>query len=178
MKTSRFKQVYNKNASQLHQKVGNALKDTSSPFRNYKIYQEYPVNKINPNYPCSAHRFDWVILDLKIVIECHGQQHFKIASFGGISKEEAVDKLDDQKVRDRNKMNAAIEVGFTYIEIPYKDLDCVTPRYIYQKYRDCFNPESVSIVKTTTTDYHQEQLDRAREYRQQQYRRAKQLKKK
>ena len=66
---------YRKNASELHRAIGNILLSKEGPFSLYKIHQEYPVHKINPNFKSKRHKFDWVILDLSVVIEGHGQQH-------------------------------------------------------------------------------------------------------
>lgn len=108
--------------SKLHLLIGKLLKQNI--FSNYRILEEYPVVKVNPLYKNTSHRFDWVILDLKVIIECHGKQHYSPVNFGGISNELAIERLSSQKVRDQNKAQAAINAGYTYLEIPYfyKDL--------------------------------------------------------
>lgn len=118
MKDSRFKYGYRKNASKLHKTIGEILR-THESFKNYNSFQEYPVNKVNKNYQYSDHHFDWVIPTLKIVIECHGKQHYEAVNFGGMSNEDAVSAHTDTVYRDKLKKTAAQKAGYTYIEIPY-----------------------------------------------------------
>jgi len=134
MKTKRFQYSYKENASRLHKKIGEVLRNKNSVFAPFKIYQEYPVSKINTSYKNNRHKFDWVILDLFIVIEGMGEQHTKPSTFGGISKEQAEENFIDQKYRDTVKMDAAIEAGFTYLSIPYTDLDNINDNYILDLY--------------------------------------------
>jgi len=137
MKHQRFQYKYRENASKLHKKIGEALR--SGIFSNYKIYQEYPVSKILPSANNSYH-FDWVILDLQLVIEGMGIQHYICSSFSsGQSNEEIIDTFYNQKYRDNEKMEAAIAAGFTYIEIPYNDIDKISPAYILNKYWEARN---------------------------------------
>lgn len=124
---------FQKNASLLHKKVGETL--SSSPlFQIFKIYQEYPVYKINNLYKNRLHKFDWVVMDIFMVIECQGEQHTKPVRFGGISSIEADNNLVTQKHRDLTKYDAAITAGFTYIEIPYYEYDIIDDNYIYNLY--------------------------------------------
>lgn len=173
MKDSRFKTAYRSNSSKLHKKIGDCLRAEGSPFACYNIYQEYPVNKVNPKYSNGAHKFDWVVLSLKLVIEGHGAQHYQAVQFGGIDNEEAQDRLLCQRVRDRQKAQACVDAGFTYVEIPYTDVEILTPAYLYAQYREHFNDATVEEEEKVETDYQQKLKERARQYRQQQYRRAK-----
>ena len=99
MKTSRFKYGYRRSASKLHKKTGDLLREM---FPSMRIYQEYPVNKINSSYNTGRHKFDWVILDLKAVIECHGAQHYQVCTFGG-DQDKAIDQFRDIQYRDKKK---------------------------------------------------------------------------
>jgi len=115
-KASRFRYSYRSNASKLHKAVGEVLR-TDPLLKCYKAYQEYPVNRINPDYPNGSHKFDWCIPDLKCVIEAHGQQHYAQNSF--FHKTEA-DFIEQQR-RDREKKAAAEEAGWTYVEVRYDE---------------------------------------------------------
>ena len=135
MKSKRLQFEYRSNASSLHRAVGDYLR-SSDLFKFHKIFQEYPVNLINEGYENSRHRFDWVITDLKIVIEVHGEQHTKICRWGNIDHDEAFDQFVDGKTRDSAKKQAAIEAGFTYIEIPYNEIRDICDDYIVQKMKE------------------------------------------
>lgn len=169
MKQSRFKSHYAQTSSRLHKKVGETLKNDPTFFGLRKVYQEFPVSKINPSYQNNAHKFDWVVLDLKLVIECHGQQHYSEGLY--------TQSLAEQKYRDKQKMVAAEEAGFTYIVVPYWDYDKINPRYLYDLYQKCYN----SLTQETKTvkiesDYQRDLKEKAREYRKMQYQRLKKLK--
>ena len=122
-----FSEENQQNKSRLHQKVGQIL--NSPTFSSYRIYQEYPVNKLNPTYKNKKDRFDWVIDDLMIVIECHGAQHYNNSLFNGNNG------LLYRKYKDMNKAAAAASAGYTYIEIPYTDIHLLNEQYIIQKYK-------------------------------------------
>ena len=147
MAASRFDFSYRENASKLHRKVGDTLR--SSPFfSSHLIFQEYPINRIDSSYK-GSHFYDWVILDLLIVIECHGEQHYEKINFGGISDDDAHSNFLAQRYRDRKKMDAAIKAGFTFIEVPYWDLKKIDSDYLYNLYEKNKNlsplPEEVPV---------------------------------
>ena len=163
MKSKRFQYDYRESASKLHKKIGDTIRNKDSIFYPYKIYQEYPVSKINNSYKNNKHKFDWVILDLYLIIEGMGQQHIKPTCFGGISKEQAEENFIDQKYRDTVKMNAAIEAGFTYLSIPYSDLDKINDNYIL----DLYNKHKNNNIIKETVDTKKEQFkQRRKEYYQ------------
>lgn len=140
MKSSRFKKKYRDSASRGHCVIGDILRDPKSGFSLYKIYQEYPVNRINKSYQYSSHHFDWVILDLMIVIEVNGAQHYQVTTFGSQSVEKAADSLAATKLRDNCKRQAAVDAGFTYIEIPWYDINKVTASYLWDRIEEYYNP--------------------------------------
>lgn len=120
MKNRRFKHDYRENASKLHKAVGDILR-SSEVFKLWKVYQEYPVNRVNPSFQSGREKFDWVILDLAVVLECHGEQHYRPVNFGGIPDDEAVANFHQQQRRDIRKEDAAIDAGFGYIAIKFSD---------------------------------------------------------
>ena len=167
MKTNRFKKAYRTNASSLHQTVGNILQ-TSPLFKGHKLFQEYPVSKINKDYK-GSHWFDWVVLDLKIVIECHGNQHLRPTRFGGVSQETAQENFVNQKYRDTTKMEAAIKAGYTYIAIYEKDKKKLTDEYLWNLYSSCVNTDPVSVTTKEDSPYKTIQKGKAKSYRHQRY---------
>jgi very-short-patch-repair endonuclease len=166
MKASRFRKSYRRTASSLHRVVGRALRFQDGPFANHKIYQEYPVCRVNTQYENTRHKFDWVVLDLKLVIECHGKQHYEpIAHF----LQDGLSFLERKKV-DRRKQLAAEAVGFTYVVVPYFSEENVTPEWLWDRYLHNFNDLSpVTPVKKPESVYKQKMKERAREYRKARY---------
>jgi hypothetical protein len=187
VKDSRRKKAYRKNASKLHKAVGNML-HASPIFSNYRIYQEYPVNMVSPYFDSGREKFDWVIMDLMVVIECHGQQHYKPVRFGGMSQEEAEVKFVQQIRRDMAKKDAARKAGWTYVVFKYdEDVDVnslmakitaqdnvAEDRGVSGQDRNVVSQQVKQKKKPKQNeDYHKEQLKRAREYRKQRYRKQK-----
>ena len=82
------------NASTLHKHVG-AILLAIPAFQGYEVRQEYPVVKVDPKYPSGREKFDWVVLGARIVIECHGEQHYEPVCFGGIDIDQAKRNLMD-----------------------------------------------------------------------------------
>lgn len=191
MKNSRFKTEYRQSASKLHKAVGDVLK--SSPlFRNYNVYQEYPVSRVNSNYTRNSEHFDWVISDIKLVIECHGKQHFEVSDFSGKEEDGGLSKFRAQRIRDTKKRLAATEAGYTYIVVKYDDKN-IDEDFIWNLYKANENKElAVTSVGRKKNDLqynkdkrqeylkseqHQSILALARNHRKELYRRAKEKKK-
>ena len=167
-KSSRFQYRYRDSASKFHQQVGEVLRN-SRVFQGYEIYQEYPLDKVDPNCRYSKFHFDWVIPKLKLIIEVHGQQHYEPVRFGGISQEDAESNLCDQKYRDSLKKDTAIKVGWTYIAIPY--YDSITEERILELYD--MASKQTPVLSTTRREGNSSRKERAREYRHEQYLRSK-----
>lgn len=109
-------------ASSGHQFIGKLL--AQPPFLAYRIRQEYPVQLINPSWHSGRHKFDWVILDLKLVIEVHGAQHSQPVRWSNdISQDEAIAALENRQRVDWQKQRAAEEAGWGYIAIPQTLID-------------------------------------------------------
>ena len=161
MKNSRFRYSYRSSASKLHKAVGEVLRN-SSLFGDFEIYQEYPVNRINTNYPNSRHHFDWVIPKLNIVIEAHGAQHFQVVRFGG-TEEDAEKAFLDGQARDLAKKRAALEAGYFYIMIPHYDIKSLDAEYIYKLIELAKNQESEYTEKAYEKNKRQNFLERLKE---------------
>jgi hypothetical protein len=112
-----------KNASKLHQTILELLTSEESPYKSYNIRQEYRVSEVNPTFKSNREKFDLVILDLKICIECHGKQHEEPVTFGGMSKEQANKIFIAQQDRDELKRLAAVEAGWGYLVVWYYEIN-------------------------------------------------------
>jgi cation transport regulator ChaB len=107
MKRSKIPSNLAKNASKLHKKIGILLTESH----------------VNPGFKSNREKFDWAILGLNVIIEVHGEQHYKPVCFGGISEEEAIEKYRDTKRRDSNKEEAAHMAGWAYVVVKYNEKD-------------------------------------------------------
>lgn len=183
-KQSRLKQDYRANASKLHRAVGDMLRE-SPILSGYRIYQEYPVNMISPYYDSGREKFDWIIMDLMVVIECHGQQHYQPVRFGGITEEEAQANYAQQIIRDMLKKEAAIRAGWTYVVFKYDEKDTSIKALMNkidqaEQKQDFSNIESVTChdtiqkvkekrVPKKNTELHKKNLEKARKWRKKWY---------
>ena len=188
MKTRRLQFKYRKSASKLHRAVGDCLR-ASKVFQNYEIYQEYPVVNVNSSYQNTSHHFDWVIPIIKVVIECHGAQHFKPVAWDG-DQEAALLAFQEGQSRDKAKKTAALEAGYTYVMIPYTTKN-ITEALLIESMklgteetepynRDVVAPDQAAIARKKRqkeerneylqSDRHKEELRKAREYRHERYR--------
>jgi hypothetical protein len=145
VKNQRFQFEYKSSASKLHKKIGETLR-TSSSFKNYRIYQEYPVSKINPNCLNNRLHFDWVVLDLKLIIEGMGKQHFEIVDFSGKEEDKGYSKFQDLIYRDKLKRKFAEEAGWNYITISHEEEKTLTDDLITAKYMKCNYGNSIRFI--------------------------------
>lgn len=104
-----------------------ARKYLENKYSNYTILHEYDCTlyPINPETGARL-RYDLEIKELKIIIEIHGKQHYEICGYHlleskrlGISPEEVY--LISKK-RDEFKQKYAIDNGYNYLIISYKDI--------------------------------------------------------
>ena len=79
------------------------------------------------------HCVDWYIEEFRLVIELHGEQHYKATNYGSTSYEKVQVNFNNIKYRDNLKKTALTEAGYEYIEISYKDKDKVTSEFIKKK---------------------------------------------
>ena len=101
-------------SSKRHKLVGTILK--SSPyFSHMRIKEEVPVSKLVPDFPDNRKRVDWYIKDLRLVIEVHGEQHYKPVAFGG---RDAKQEFIKQIHRDIEKQAAIENANYLFLEIP------------------------------------------------------------
>lgn len=105
-------------SSQLHNILGEVFR-SQMPFKNYACFQEVPVVDLCLDYKNPAHRFDWYIRELNLVLEVHGQQHYRPVNFGSQSHERVVQSFLSSNRRDAEKKQAAEEAGLFYLALPY-----------------------------------------------------------
>ena len=111
--------IYNDNASKYHKAMGALLEDLN--LAGLGIYQEQIVKEICPSHSNSLDRFDFYIPSLNLVVEVHGEQHYKPVKFGGISDEKASFNFAKGSLRDVDKANSARSNGLVYIAFSYKE---------------------------------------------------------
>jgi len=177
MKIKRLQFKYRSNASKLHRKVGDILRD-SKIFQNYKIYQEYPVSKINKTVTNNKLKYDWVVQDLHLVIECHGKQHYEPTSFGTDSGDKTtLEKFKEIQERDRFKKEMCEEAGWTYIAIKYDEVKKMDDDLIFERYKENLNSSRIQTkqIKQQAFSYDKE---KAKAYRKKQYQNKKEWLKK
>lgn len=165
--------------SSLHRRALKILKETP-PFSLNRILEEVACSKLFPDYPNNRDRYDIVLPDFKCVIELHGIQHFKLSTFGADAAK-ALIEFQSLKLRDAKKREIALLNGWTYLEIPYTDEKKFDGEYLLQLYQNNFNEDEVVQQEKKkdnpfTKRLKEEQKARARAYRKEQYRRAKEFK--
>lgn len=105
--------------SKLQKKVSKYIKKLGYTILNENNCSITPINpKTKYKLP-----FDNEIKELKLILEVHGEQHYKITGFhihsakhDNISPEQ---ELHYQQLKDRYKRIIAIKQGYFYLEIPY-----------------------------------------------------------
>lgn len=172
---------YASNASRLHKKVGEALAATS-PFKAYTLQQEVAVSSLFSEYTNNRDRYDWVVPKLKLVIECHGIQHYKFQTFGA-DAEKALQDWRESLRRDERKRQIAVDNGWTFIEVPYTDEKVIDGAYLFAKFNKEYNDqEPVTQEREEKSDWKTEARDKqlalGKAARARQYQYLKQLKEK
>ena len=121
LKRSNWKTKYETidSSSKFHEKIRSIF--CNDPFfKNLSCYQEVPVAALVPDYNKKNHHVDWYIDELGIVLELHGEQHYKLVNFGNKAFHEAVKDFNNIKYRDNMKKYSLIDNGYEYREISYK----------------------------------------------------------
>jgi hypothetical protein len=133
---------YAANASKLQIAFGSFLLEN---YGSYDIQQEKYVITLCPDHPYPLDRFDYYIAELNIAIELHGKQHYKPATFGGVSKREALSNYGMRVIKDSIKAESAFRNGIIYISFAYNEeitVDTFTHRVT----------ESSEFLKTLPTE--------------------------
>ena len=146
MKQSKPPQKLAANASKLHKRIGTLLQNMPI-FIGCEIRQEYRVSDVNDKFPSNKEKFDWVILGVNIVIECHGKQHYEPTRFGGV-KDDVKTTRNFMKLQDRDlaKKAAAEEAGWAYVVVNYDELD-ITEEELHRRITQACIELSMSNTK-------------------------------
>lgn len=91
-------------------------------FSHLRCFQEVPVAELVEGYHNPYHKMDWFIKELGIVIEVHGQQHYKPVNFTGASWLHAKRDFHEIVHRDNEKKFAVEQAGYIYVEIPFSEI--------------------------------------------------------
>ena len=109
-----------KRTSELQDKVFNYL----TKELNYKTNTEYDCS-IVPINPLTGRKlpFDNEVVDLKLIIEVHGLQHYEVTGFSMLRANQTgntpEEEFEYRKQVDKFKKNYSLENGYHYLEIPY-----------------------------------------------------------
>ena len=139
MKSNCLKKGFRSNASALHRRLGDLLQ-TTEPWKRWwtRTYQEYPVKKINPDYPDNRAKVDWYIKDMSLVIEVMGAQHRQPVTFGGTT-EEAEIAFDAIKRRDTEKRNYVEDAGCIQIDLHDNQIPEDIPSWLWTEFSKQIN---------------------------------------
>lgn len=146
LKKSKLPTQLAKNASKLHKRIGELLTSKNSIFANYELRQEYHVSKINPDYSSNREKFDWAILGLNVVIEVHGEQHFRPVCFGGVTADEAERNFRRRLELDEEKKLAAEEACWGYVVVKYNEKD-ITIEDLTQRIIDACSKKNSGVYR-------------------------------
>jgi len=86
------------------------------------IKEEVNVKKLFPEYPSYREHYDLVIPAFDLIVECHGEQHRSIQSFGEKDLHKVVTNLAKQKHRDTRKEEFALDNGWNYLAVWHDEL--------------------------------------------------------
>lgn len=127
------------------------------------LTNEHHFNVLHENYcnlkprnPKTGHLlfYDNEIPNLKLIIEVHGAQHYKItgfselvAKYNNITPEEA---FNEAKARDDYKKQYALDCGYDYLEIPYyTETDDDYKKIIDEKIFHIIQKQTMQEINTT-----------------------------
>jgi hypothetical protein len=169
-KKYRDRNNYASNASKRHKAVGALLEQ--SIFENMVIFQEYPVNLINPDCSNGRLKVDWYIKTLNIAIEVQGEHHYQPVQYGGQSKDKATNSFVKQAYKDTDKIRYCEQAGCPVIEIHYKDK--ISLQWLLARIKDASSQVQTPKTKTkrkTKSEWEENVAEQRRAYNREQYRR-------
>ena len=104
--------------SKLHKRTLRLLKEILG----CAIKEEVNVQKLFSEYPDRNHHYDLVIPSYNLVIECHGEQHYRPVSFGEKDAVKTVEDFHKGQHRDRRKEEVVWDNCWGYMVVWYNDL--------------------------------------------------------
>ena len=128
---SKWKNQFQKveSSSQFHETVREIFINDEF-FKNLSCYQEVPVSALAPGYDNNNHCIDWYIDELGVILELHGEQHYKLTNYGNIPYEKAKTNFLNIQFRDNKKKLALLNAGYEYREISYKTKGKLTASFL------------------------------------------------
>lgn len=99
-----------------------------------RIQQEVSVRDIWPAYVNGRDKFDYYLPQINLVVELHGEQHYKPVNFGGVSDNAATQNYIRRVKVDERKAIAAKKAGLTYISFRYDD--DITKELLFSKIKE------------------------------------------
>jgi hypothetical protein len=118
---------------------------TKSAFPLYRIYTEYPFSKI-----CGVKRKDLgiprelfadiYILDIRLIIEVMGEQHYKPIKFGG-GEEDAVKRFISQRRNDQTKRELIEKFDLKMLEVSHKSAYLFTSQNLLKVVDEMFKDD-------------------------------------
>jgi hypothetical protein len=110
---------YRSNASKLHRRFGQFLIDNN--FLAYDVRQEVIVQSLCSDHDNGRDSYDYYIKGLSVVVELHGEQHYRPVTFGGVSKETAQISFGRRVKKDMRKLESAARNGYIFVEFSYEE---------------------------------------------------------
>jgi hypothetical protein len=102
------------------QKIQKVLKDLNLQF---EAQYSFPDCKYKNPLP-----FDFIVFKRvsKVLIEFNGEQHYRSVNFGKVDNNDADDIFEEVKMRDKIKMDYAIQNGIPLLVIKYNEIDRIS----------------------------------------------------
>ena len=119
-KRTKWKNQYEviESSSKFHERIRKIFCEDNF-FKGLRCFQEVPVKALVSSYGPN-HFVDWYIDELGVVLELHGQQHYKLTNYGNIPYQKAKKNFSNIQYRDNKKKLALKNAGYEYREISYK----------------------------------------------------------
>lgn len=113
---------FQQNASKLHKTFGIFL--LQEGLGGLSIKQEVNVKSLIPTYDNPQDRYDYYLPDMNLIVEIHGEQHYKPVYFGG-DRGATNNNYIRRVIVDNKKAMAAIKAGYLFIVFKYDELNSI-----------------------------------------------------
>ena len=85
------------------------------------VRTEVNVRDLFPEHYSGREHYDLVVPSLNLIVECHGEQHEQLVTFGGDPRQSHT-RLSRQRFRDRRKEETALSNGWNYVAVWYREI--------------------------------------------------------